>query len=298
MSRRLTGFDYSRPFFYMVTIKCRRGVRPLSAIVAPGRCEMNATTRAMVNCIRNFHVGCRAIAPIECFSIMPDHIHLVIRIVENAERLRLETVVAQLMAALEGRYADTTGTRETVFEAGWHDWIVTKDGQLAAFTRYVRENPARSWVRANRREYFRRVGKVAFAGREWFGYGNDALLRLPVIEAFRCSRKWAEGGEEWREAVARAERIGPGGAGIGTFMSPCEKACGNAIAAAGGAMIVLKPEGFGERWHPGAVQERFCAEGRMLFLTLWGDEGRRLDNAGLYARCHEMGDLAMKGGAR
>ena len=25
MGKRLTGFDYSRPFFYMVTIKCREG---------------------------------------------------------------------------------------------------------------------------------------------------------------------------------------------------------------------------------------------------------------------------------
>ena len=70
MGKRLTGFDYSRPMFYMVTIKCRKGVRALSQIITPGKCLMNAITRAMVNCIRNFHLGCEAIAPIECFSIM------------------------------------------------------------------------------------------------------------------------------------------------------------------------------------------------------------------------------------
>ena len=64
MGKRLTGFDYSRPMFYMVTIKCRAGVRALSEIVAPGKCQMNAITRAMVNCIRNFHLGCDVIAPI------------------------------------------------------------------------------------------------------------------------------------------------------------------------------------------------------------------------------------------
>ena len=56
MGKRLTGFDYSRPMFYMVTIKCRKGVRALCEIVAPGKCLMNAITRAMVNCIRNFHI--------------------------------------------------------------------------------------------------------------------------------------------------------------------------------------------------------------------------------------------------
>ena len=83
MGRRLTGFDYSRPLFYMVTVTCHAERQALSEIVAPGKCQMNAITRAMVNCIRNFHLGCKAIAPIECFSIMPDHIHLLIRISEQ-----------------------------------------------------------------------------------------------------------------------------------------------------------------------------------------------------------------------
>ena len=75
MGKRLTGFDYSRPYFYMVTFKCRPGRQALSEIVAPGTCRMNPVTRAMVNCIRNFHLGCKAIAPVECFTIMADHVH-------------------------------------------------------------------------------------------------------------------------------------------------------------------------------------------------------------------------------
>ena len=311
MGRRLTGFDYSRPLFYMVTVKCHDGRQALSEIVAPGKCQMNAITRAMVNCIRSFHLGCRAIAPVECFSIMPDHIHLLIRIVEQAGAkrlgegagasksfapiipLRLEAIVGMLMQALEGRYAEVTGRREEVFEAGWHDWIVMAEGQLAAFTRYIRENPRRAWLRQENRRYFSQVRRVAFAGREWFAYGNAALLELPEIEPFRCSRKWAEGGPEWREAVGRAARIGPGGAGAGTFMSPCEKLCGNEILKAGGALIVLSPEGFGPRWHPTRNKEALCAKGRMLFLSLWEAQAARPDNATLYRRCHEMGDAIL-----
>ncbi len=300
MGKRLTGFDYSRALFYMVTIKCHEGVMALSEIVAPGRCQMNAITRAMVNCIRNFHLGCRAIAPIECFSIMPDHIHLLIRIGEQTGAktlgdaafipLRLEAIVGMLMQALEGRYAEVTGRREEVFDASWHDWIVVAEGQLAAFTRYIRENPKRAWLRRENRRFFSQVRRVSFAGRAWFAYGNAALLELPVIESFRCSRKWAEGGVEWREAVGRASRIGPGGAGAGTFMSPCEKLCGNEIFKAGGALIVLSPEGFGPRWHPPRNKEALCAKGRMLFLSLWEPQAARPDNATLYRRCHEMGD--------
>ena len=315
MGKRLTGFDYSRPMFYMVTIKCRKGVQALCEIVAPGKCQMNAITRAMVNCIRNFHLGCEQIAPIECFSIMPDHIHLLIRIVERSKTLkdgsadtaasasrksnapirllRLETIVDLLMQALEGRYREVTGLCEPAFEAGWHDWIVIAEGQLAAFTRYIRENPRRAFLRDANRRYFTSVRRVSFAGREWFAYGNAALLALPIIEPFRCSRKWERDGAEWREAVGRAERIGPGGAGCGTFMSPCEKACGNAIYQAGGALIVLSPEGFAPRWHPPRNKEALCAKGRMLFLSLWEPRAARPDNATLYKRCHEMGDILL-----
>lgn len=317
MGKRLTGFDYSRPMFYMVTIKCRRGVRRLSEIVSPGKCLLNAITRAMVNCIRNFHLGCEVIAPIECFSIMPDHIHLLIRIVDRGNMLkndgggcatrkssapsrilRLETIVDLLMQALEGRYREVTNLREEVFEAGWHDWIVMAEGQLAAFTRYVRENQRRAFLREENRRYFTSVRRVSFAGREWFAYGNTALLDLPVIEPFRCSRRWEDGGPEWRAAMSRAERLGPGGAGCGTFMSPCEKACGNAIFQAGGALIVLAPEGFAPRWHPPRNKEALCAKGRMLFLSLWEPCVARPDNATLYQRCHEMGDVILKAESR
>ena len=39
--------------------------------------------------------------------------------------------------------------------------------------------------------------------------------------------------------LAAASRIGPGGAGLSTFLSPLEKEAGNAIVKAGGALIVL-----------------------------------------------------------
>lgn len=232
MGKRLTGFDYSRPYFYMVTLKCRPGRQALSEIVAPGTCRMNPVTRAMVNCIRNFHLGCKAIAPVECFTIMPDHVHLLLRIVENPERLRLETIVSQMMAALEGRYSEVTGLREEVFDARWHDWIVAKKGQLAAFTRYIRENPKRRWLRMSHPEYFCRVADLSFAGQTWKAYGNAAL-------------------------------------------------------------IVLHPEGFGPRWHPVRNKEALCAQGRMLFLSLYEPSAAKPDNATLYRRCHEMGDLVV-----
>ena len=69
----------------MVTLKQLSGLRPFSAIVAPGRCEMNATTKAFVHVIRGFHERVAGLEPIECFSVMPDHLHLLIKIAGETE---------------------------------------------------------------------------------------------------------------------------------------------------------------------------------------------------------------------
>ena len=307
----------------MVTLKRNDGYAPLSRIAGESaKVESNEITRLFTDLIMTFHETWYCIEPIRCFSIMPDHIHLLIKLHEAEKGVSLAVIVRMLARKLEQAYfaikgtcafgdanAGTTPTGhlsgggrspavdrsggQHLFAFEWHDWIVKKDGQLKAFVRYIRENPRRAWQREQNREYFSCVRKVEIKGREWQAYGNLALLDLPVIEPFQCSRKWAKDGKEWREAMGRAERLGPGGAGVGTFMSPCEKECGNAIFKAGGSLIVLYPEGFGERWHPPRNKEALCAKGRMLFLSLWEASAKKPDRATLYRRCHEMGDLAV-----
>ena len=352
---RLPGFDYRRPFFYMVTLKKLPDIGEFSRILASDDppsdnryIEQTSIHTAFSRIIRNFAGKWRGIAPIECFAIMPDHIHLLLKIEDTPDRLALGKYVYQIEKALARKYwelrahgsaraklsgaaepahgsalaklsrvaepadgsalatlraaqervlhgaapsAPRPGPPAPIFEKAWHDWIVKKDGQLAAFTRYIRENGMRAWRRQRNRRFFTTVRDIDFAGRTWHAYGNAELLELPVLEPFRCSRSWAEGGPEWSEAIGRAERTGPGGAGVGTFMSACEKACGNAIFRAGGSLVVLTPEGFPPRWHPTRNKEALCAEGRMLFLSLYEPQAGKLDNATLYRRCHEMGDL-------
>ncbi len=330
---RLKGFDYSRPFFYMVTLKRLPGLAPFSQIAEGEKPERflieNETTRAFTRVVRSFHTTCRGIAPIECFTIMPNHLHLLMKLEPGPDTKPLGTYVHWLMRALARAYWESApgqghnapgqgpahqtltvgggippeprrgksvvgaAPSAPVFTRDWHDWIVKRDGQLAAFTRYIRENPERAWLRKRNAQFFGSVRKVAFLGREWFAYGNTALLDLPALFAVKGHRATRPGAPEWNALVEGCARIGPGGAGVGTFMSPLEKECGNAIASAGGKWIVLSPEGFHERWHPPREKERFCAEGRMLFLSLYPVLNRQPTNAELYARCHEMGDIVV-----
>ncbi len=234
MGSRLPGFDYSRPYFYMVTIRRNDGYPALSRVcgdAASHYLAANWITRLFVDIIMTFHETWYCIEPIRCFSIMPDHIHLLIKIRDIEKRVSLAVIVRMLTRALEKGYfalagasACTTPTDakraatgaggrsgavarsggQHLFAFDWHDWIVKADGQLAAFTRYVRENPERSWRRKSHREYFQRVNEVLFLGWKCYGYGNTEILKSPILEPMRYSRKLAEGGREWNAAVARA----------------------------------------------------------------------------------------------
>lgn len=318
---RLFGFDYKSPFFYMVTLKRIKGLLPFSQIGPDGLIE-NDLTRAFTAVIRTFHTKWRCLDEISPFVIMPDHLHLLIKIKPTKDRVALGVIVSQLAKALRAKYwrimaagaaisktlashpiaqgsagcasAQPLGPRYDIFEKDWHDWIVKKSGQLAAFRRYIKENPARAWARQINARYFQSVREVEFLGREWYGYGNLAILSAPVLHAFKGHRATALDSSEATAILGEAARIGPGGAGVSTFMSPLEKAIGNAIAKAGGKFIVLTPEGFGARWHPPRNKEKFCAQGRMLFLSLYPADTRQPTKKELYARCHEMVDLATR----
>ena len=314
---RLFNFDYKTPYFYMVTLKRLAGIADFSKIGDDGKLAKNAITLAFEKVIEGFHLKWRCIEPISPYVIMPDHLHLMIKIKPTPDRVALGVIVSQLSKALRAAYWATLGEaaemrypvvapREgcascasaqehakprDVFSREWHDWIVKRRGQLAAFRRYIRENAERAALRRRNARFFGAVRRVEFLGREWFAYGNLEILDLPVLFPMKGHRTTVQDSPEWDALVAAASRIGPGGAGVSTFMSPLEKACGNAIAKAGGKWVVLSPEGFGPRWHPPREKERFCAQGRMLFLSLYEAGTRKPTRKMLYERCHEMIDL-------
>ena len=312
-SMRLRDFDYTQPYFYMVTLKRTKGQKDFS--VLKESYEQNTITRLFTDIIKTFHETWRCIEPISCFSIMPDHIHLLIKIKQVDDRVSLPVIVRLLARKLEKAYFSLGGASsgktltvekvsiddgksfavdrsadQHLFEFEWHDWIVKREGQLETFTRYIRENPERAILRKANRKFFGKVRKVSFIGREWFAYGNLELLKLPGLIAIKGHRATKENSADWKRAIEYASRIGPGGAGVSTFMSPLEKAAANALGKAGGGWVVLSPEGFHERWHPVRGHEKFCAAGRMLFLSLYEATTREPTKKELYERCHEMGE--------
>ena len=92
MSCRLEGFDYTKPLFYMVTLKKRAGLTDFSSLAPPGsppprdatgrECWLlpSRVTRAFSAVIRGFSQKWRCLAPVKHFVVMPDHLHLLLKI--------------------------------------------------------------------------------------------------------------------------------------------------------------------------------------------------------------------------
>ncbi|MCQ2367459.1 MAG: hypothetical protein MJ109_00390 [Kiritimatiellae bacterium] len=197
-------------------MKKREGLAPFS-VNQEGVIVETPITKALIKTILDFHKTWFVIEPIRPFVVMPDHIHLLIKLADIEKRGNLGRVVYQLMKALSSAYWRTeppvakhtsvgleAGSVRPIFEREWHDWIIKRRGQLDAFIKYIRENPARHYRRQAKRDFFRVVPGVRFLGREWFAYGNLELLEAPFIEPFRCSRSIVEGSSEWLAVKERA----------------------------------------------------------------------------------------------
>lgn len=315
---RLVGFDYKRPYFYMVTLKRAAGVLPGSASAPPvhpgnpmpfcaispeGRVVPNAVTEAFEAEIAAWAGFWRSVESVSPHVVMPDHLHLLVKLAAVEKGVSLPVLVGDLRKRLNRVYrgvgAADAAPGTTVFEREWHDWIVKKAGQLAAFRRYIFENPARFAGRRENRRFFTRAREIVVGGRRFWAYGNEALLELPVRVAIKGHRRVRQGaadaapGKTREELLAAAGRIGPGGAGISTFLSPLEKEAGNAIVRAGGALVLLSMVGFGERWHPPERQERLCAAGRLLCLSPYAPQGAKLSKREMHERAHGLADWAL-----
>ena len=114
---RLSGFDYSRPFFYLVTLKKLPGLPPFCSIVAPGKVAPTPITRAFDETIRAFAAKWRAVEKIWPSVVMPDHLHLIIKLKKSDEPkpLGLPRLVALLRKDLTRAYWGALGMADGAF---------------------------------------------------------------------------------------------------------------------------------------------------------------------------------------
>ncbi len=99
------------------------------------------------------------------YCVMPDHVHIVLFVKEQTD-IHLGKIVRKLKSSCSMAFKAAYPNSEiainnlSLFHNGFNDKIVTKNGQLSAFKRYVRDNPRRFYIKANHGDFFMRSGKV------------------------------------------------------------------------------------------------------------------------------------------
>lgn len=293
---RLKGYDYSKARAYMVTLKKHASAKPFSELKATRALGLKYTaltnlfiTTITHRCVDYF----KGTVAIRRFVIMPDHIHLLIHLnpKPGLQRPNLIAVVKIILDFLTEAYIQKEGPTDIPpFLPYWHDSIAFAPEAVARMERYIDQNPHRANLR-RATNFCKCRTYQAKDGKTWWYYGNLELVKRPTILAVECSRKIQAESALWGQWQSVASHMTSGCAGIGTFMSPCEKMVQSTILASGGALIILLPQGISPYWHPGEEMEKLCAAGRILYLTPFEAERARPSAATLYQRCHEGGGL-------
>ena len=255
-------------------------------------------------------------------AIMPDHIHLLIRVKEALpEGKHLGTIVrgfktgctrawwnlnpignAMGTAAVPGDSSAATVPevspsgllRPVLFQKGYHDRIINRPGMLENIKRYMAENPLRARIRQECPKLMERQLHLWIAGREYAAFGNLFLLKYPLKEQVFFHRRDAATGqptettEAYQQERQRLLRLGEEGTVLVTpGISKGESLVVNDALDAQLPLILLQKEPIVEYWKPSQRRFYACATGRLLILAPWQNDG-----TSDYARFHHLNDLA------
>lgn len=208
--------------------------------------------------------------------IMPDHVHILLEVLEPMER-NLGDVIQAIKATSTSRIRKTLNNISLpIFEEGFHDRIILNQKRFHIVKKYLRDNPRRLAVRRAHPEFFRRINMLKIGDKIYQAYGNSQLLDNPFKEQVVVHRADTEdmrrrNREQWLYAAAN------GGVLVSPFISPAEKAIRAEAEEAGGSFILITNEPMGDRFKPTGTDFGLCETGRMLIISanITGDLSRQ-----------------------
>ena len=282
-SLRNANINYRNGWFF-VTWQTARNKSIFGAIVGD-RCELNELGRKVEEYWRELPAKYPELE-LDEFVVMPNHFHAIVRI-----RFR-PTNKEHHLGFLLGRFKGGTGyiygkmrRAGEVDDIGDHLWqfdywdkIVTNEQQLAAYRRYIRDNP-KNWTRD-------RFGAVT-----QHSLGNLELLNGPRIAFVASHGFWASELKPkmvWRRTEVRRADMGGGevchvdmggaavsvrGASapslpiISTFTSAQEREALRRALAKGRSVIKVVPQGLPLESELSSELREALADGRILFIS-------------------------------
>ena len=272
MKRRRVGHDYQSRCIYMITLVVKER-RPLLGTLTgdgettPAIVEPTALGQAVIqNLIHIPHFYPEI--DIWTFQLMPDHLHAILFVKEripvhlgkvlNGFKVGCNRVFKELVKS------DLPG----LWEEGYNDMILEREGQLQRMKAYIHDNPRRLAIKRSHPDLFRvqrniTVGSYTFAALE-----NVFLLDAPFMMQVQCTRKLTlqQINDTVQQFLSHAQN---GAVLVSPSISPGEKAVMKAAFERGFPVIVLQEYGFAPLAKPGGRRFDACGQGRLLMLAPW-----------------------------
>lgn len=195
--------DYKAKGYYLITSVVNPDIEyyPLSAMppvtaeqlkggnmILPNFSPLGEMIESEIKSIPKFHPEVKIIR----FVIMPDHIHIVLQVVERLKR-HLGKELAGFFGACSKHYDHLIGDRhgESLFDP-FHDRIIYDHIQLDRAIKYVEDNPRRYILKKLNPHLFRTHLNLRINGRIFSAFGNLFLLRSIYLLPVRVHRKWTK----------------------------------------------------------------------------------------------------------
>lgn len=272
MKRRRVGHDYQSRCIYMITLVVKER-RPLlgsltgNGETTPAIVEPSPLGQAVIQSLINLPKFYPQIA-IWTFQLMPDHLHF-IAFVKDRIPVHLGKVINGFKVGCNRAYKELVkGDTPGLWEDGYNDLILDRDGQLQRMKAYIHDNPRRLAIKRNHADLSQvqrniKVGEYTFAA-----LGNVFLLDAPCLLQVQCSRKLTP--LQINATVQRFLSLAQNGAVlVSPSISPGEKAVMKAAFEHGFPVVVLQENGFAPLAKPGGRRFGACAQGRLLMLAPW-----------------------------
>ena len=303
---RLPGWDYCRPWIYMITLVVKRR-RPILGEIVDGRLLPTALGTAVARAWKQLGTVFPEVEPCQ-YAVMPEHFHGIIWVHQRLRSPLGEVIRSFKIACTKANLALETPVMidgsTTFWFPGLYDTILFSKGQLKRMTRYTLRNAERRWAVMQNPDLFKvtraidlaaivegalgeRTAKPespaempgapsgvmpgaprapSFLPATCDAIGNAFLLDVPHKLPIQISRRASQD-----EIAARKEEAllfgNRGGVVVSGCISPGEQAVARAVREAGLPLIAIVPRGFGPYFKPGGDYFDACAEGRLLMLS-------------------------------
>jgi REP element-mobilizing transposase RayT len=147
---RLIGYDYSQEGCYFITI-CTKDKRPVlcritvaDSIVDGPKVTYSAIGDMLLESLESFNTNYQT-AHIDKFVIMPNHVHILLKINGGTPRTASPTKasVPKIINAFKSYTSKKYG--QTLWQRGYHDHIIRDETDYLTKWNYINTNPAR-WI--------------------------------------------------------------------------------------------------------------------------------------------------------